>query len=153
MKWFERETDIFLALNFLQLLFKFSSVSYVRVSTQKQTNEGKSGLDRQDDGYIDIKIYDSKDSFLEEDKAIEVVRKKAKKGEVVIPLSKVHEGKIAIVVYHDEDGDGKLKTGLFWRPKEGFAFSNKYQPKGPPKFSKASIDLVHGEPVYIELNY
>ena len=107
----------------------------------------------QDDGYIDIKIYDSKDSFLEEDKAIEVVRKKAKKGEVVIPLSKVHEGKIAIVVYHDEDGDGKLKTGLFWRPKEGFAFSNKYQPKGPPKFSKASIDLVHGEPVYIELNY
>ena len=32
---------------------RFASVSYVRVSTQKQTNEGKSGLDRQDDGYID----------------------------------------------------------------------------------------------------
>ena len=86
-------------------------------------------------GYIDVKIYDSKDTFL------------------VIPLSKVHEGQIAIVVYHDEDGDGELKTGFFWRPKEGFAFSNNYQPKGPPKFSKASINLVHGEPVYIELNY
>jgi len=104
-------------------------------------------------GYIDVKIYDSKDTFLEEDKAIEVVRKKSTKGEVVIPLSKVHEGQIAIVVYHDEDGDGELKTGFFWRPKEGFAFSNNYQPKGPPKFSKASINLVHGEPVYIELNY
>ena len=104
-------------------------------------------------GYIDVKIYDSKDTFLEEDKAIEVVRKKSKKGEVVIPLSKVHEGQIAIVVYHDEDGDGELKTGFFWRPKEGFAFSNNYQPKGPPKFSKASKNLVHGEPVYIELNY
>ena len=104
-------------------------------------------------GYIDVKIYESKDTFLEEDKAIEVVRKKSKKGEVVIPLSKVHEGQIAIVVYHDEDGDGELKTGFFWRPKEGFAFSNNYQPKGPPKFSKASINLVHGEPVYIELNY
>ena len=72
---------------------------------------------------------------------------------MVVPFTKIHEGKIAIVAYHDEDGDGELKTGLFWRPKEGFAFSNNYQPKGPPKFSKAAIDLIHGEPVYIELNY
>ena len=106
-----------------------------------------------DRGYIDVKIYDSKDSFLKEDEAVEVVRKKVNKGEVVVPLTKIHEGQIAIVVYHDEDGDGELKTGLFWRPKEGFAFSNNYSPKGPPKFSKASINLVHGEPVYIELNY
>ena len=106
-----------------------------------------------DRGYIDVKIYDSKDSFLKEDEAVETVRKKVNKGEVVVPLTKIHEGQIAIVVYHDEDGDGELKTGLFWRPKEGFAFSNNYSPKGPPKFSKASINLVHGEPVYIELNY
>ena len=106
-----------------------------------------------DRGYIDVKIYDSEDSFLKEDEAVEAVRKKVNKGEVVVPLTKIHEGQIAIVVYHDEDGDGELKTGLFWRPKEGFAFSNNYSPKGPPKFSKASINLVHGEPVYIELNY
>ena len=106
-----------------------------------------------DRGYIDVKIYDSKDSFLKEDEAVEAVRKKVNKGEGVVPLTKIHEGQIAIVVYHDEDGDGELKTGLFWRPKEGFAFSNNYSPKGPPKFSKASINLVHGEPVYIELNY
>ena len=106
-----------------------------------------------DRGYIDVKIYDSKDSFLKEDEAVEAVRKKVNKGDVVVPLTKIHEGQIAIVVYHDEDGDGELKTGLFWRPKEGFAFSNNYSPKGPPKFSKASINLIHGEPVYIELNY
>ncbi len=105
------------------------------------------------DGYIDVKIYDSKDSFLDEELAIERVRKRVQKGEVVVPLSKIHEGKIAIVAYHDEDSDGKLKTGLFWRPKEGFAFSNNYQPKGPPSFEKAAIILVHGEPVVIELNY
>ena len=106
-----------------------------------------------DKGYIDVKIYDSKDTFLEEDKAFEAVRKKANKGKVAVPLSKIHEGRIAIVVYHDEDGDGKLKTGLFWRPKEGFAFSNNYNPKGPPKFKKAAIMLEHGVPVEIELNY
>ena len=105
------------------------------------------------DGFIDVKIYDSKESFLDENLAIESVRKRVKKGEVIVPLSKIHEGKIAIVAYHDEDSDGKLKTGLFWRPKEGFAFSNNYQPKGPPSFEKAAIILVHGEPVIIELNY
>ena len=31
-------------------------------------------------GYIDIKIYDSEDSFLKEDEAVEAVRKKANKG-------------------------------------------------------------------------
>ena len=105
------------------------------------------------EGYIDVKIYDSKDTFLNEDLAIESIRKKVNKGEVVVPFTKIHEGKIAIVAYHDEDGDGELKTGLFWRPKEGFAFSNNYQPKGPPSFEKAAIILVHGEPVVIELNY
>ena len=106
-----------------------------------------------DRGYIDVKIYDSKDSFLKEGEAVETVRKKVNKGEVVVPLTKIHEGQIAIVVYHDEDGDGELKTGLFWRPKEGFAFSNNYSPKGPPKFKKAAIMLEHGVPVEIELNY
>ena len=105
------------------------------------------------DGYIDVKIYNNKEDFLKEDLAREIVRKKATKGQTVVPLSKIHEGQIAIVVYHDEDSNGEMKTGLFWRPKEGYAFSNKYKPKGPPKFSKTTIELIHGKPVEIELNY
>ena len=104
-------------------------------------------------GYIHVAIYDSQDAFLNEDQAIEVIRKKANKGKVTLPFSKIHEGKIAFVIYHDEDNDGELKTGLFWQPKEGFAFSNNYNPKGPPKFKKAAIMLEHGVPVEIELNY
>ena len=104
-------------------------------------------------GEIDVKIYMDKESFLKEELAIETVRKKPTKGETIIPLSKVHDDQIAIVVYHDEDGNGELKTGIFWRPKEGFAFSNNYTPKGPPKFKKAAVKLVHGEPVMIKLKY
>ena len=104
-------------------------------------------------GYIDVKIYTNKKSFLKEDQSAETIRKKATKVQTVIPLSKVHEGTIAVVVYHDEDSNGELKTGLFWWPKEGFAFSNNYLPKGPPKFKKAAVKLVHGEPIVIELNY
>ena len=105
------------------------------------------------DGYSDVKIYTNKESFLKDELASESIRKKATKGETIIPLTKLHEGIIAVVVYHDEDGDGELKTGLFWRPKEGFAFSNNYTPKGPPKFKKAAIKLVHGKTITIDLNY
>lgn len=105
------------------------------------------------EGFIDVKIYENEDSFLKEEIASEVIRKKATQGKTVIPLSKIHEGQIAIVIYHDEDSNGKLKTGFFWRPKEGFAFSNNYSPKGPPKFSKAAINLIHGTPATIKLNY
>ena len=104
-------------------------------------------------GEIDVKIYVDEESFLKEELAIETIRKKPTKGETIIPLSKVHDDQIAIVVYHDEDGNGELKTGIFWRPKEGFAFSNNYTPKGPPKFKKAAVKLVHGEPVVIKLKY
>ena len=104
-------------------------------------------------GEIDVKIYVDKESFLKKELAIETVRKKPTKGETIIPLSKVHDDQIAIVVYHDEDGNGELKTGIFWRPKEGFAFSNNYTPKGPPKFKKAVVKLVHGEPIVIKLKY
>jgi len=105
------------------------------------------------EGYIDVKIYDKKEHFLEEQKAIEFIRKKASKGDTIIPLSKIHEGLIAIVVYHDENNDKKLNTGLFWRPKEGFAFSNNYVPKGKPSFKKSIIKLDHGKPITIKLNY
>ena len=46
-----------------------------------------------------------KENFLKEDLAIESVRKKAVKGQTIIPLTKIHEGKIAVVVYHDEDSN------------------------------------------------
>ena len=105
------------------------------------------------DGFIDVKIYKNKEDFLKEEKALDSIRKKAVRGKNIIPFSNIHEGEIAIVVYHDENSDGKLNTGLFWRPKEGYAFSNDYSPKGPPKFKKAAINLIHGEPVNILLNY
>ena len=143
-----KEEKVFL-LEFFLFLFLLIFVSFKTFAHGTIIVKGV----EHDDGYIDVKIYTDKESFLKEDLATETIRKKASNNQTIIPLSKVHEGIIAIVVYHDEDSNGELKTGLFWRPKEGFAFSNNYTPKGPPKFKKASIELIHGEPVKIELNY
>ena len=133
-----------LPLIFLFIFFTFKVYGHGTIIIQGVEHEK---------GEIDVKIYMDKKSFLKEDLAAESIRKKPTKGETIIPLTKIHEGRIAIVVYHDEDGNGELKTGLFWRPKEGFAFSNNYTPKGPPKYKKAAIELVHGNPIVIKLKY
>ena len=143
-----KEEKIFLVKFFLFVII----IIFLSLKTYAHGKILVSGVEH-NEGFIDVKIYTDKESFLNEEMAAETIRKRASKGKTVIPLSKIHEGTISIVVYHDEDGNGELKTGLFWRPKEGFAFSNNYSPKGRPKFKKAAIELIHGEHIIIELNY
>jgi uncharacterized protein (DUF2141 family) len=51
-------------------------------------------------------------------------------------------GQYAISMYHDEDGDGKLKTNILGMPVEGIGFSNNVRPKlGPPSFKDAAFYL------------
>ncbi len=106
-----------------------------------------------DRGFIDIRIYLDAETWLQEDQAAEHIIVPATKDEVVVPLKSFQGGTLAAVVYHDENGDGKMNTGLFWRPKEGFAFSNQYSPKGPPQFSKAAVDIPNGEHLLVQLKY
>ena len=104
-------------------------------------------------GFIDVRIYLDEDAWLQENEAYEHIIVQATQGEVVVPLTTFRGGTLAAVVYHDENSDGKLNTGLFWRPKEGFAFSNQYSPKGPPQFPKAAVDIPDGQDLIVQLKY
>ena len=106
-----------------------------------------------DRGNIEVWIYTDAEAWLDESRAIEYLIIPAKVGRLEVTLSKIKTGAFAAFVYHDENGDGERNTGLFWRPKEGFAFSNNYEPKGPPQFSKAAIQTSNNEKVIINLNY
>ena len=106
-----------------------------------------------DRGLIDVRIYLDAETWLQEDQAAEHIIVPATKDEVVVPLKSFQGGTLAAVVYHDENGDGKMNTGLFWQPKEGFAFSNQYTPKGPPRFSKAAVDIPNGKDLLVQLKY
>jgi uncharacterized protein (DUF2141 family) len=61
-------------------------------------------------------------------------------------------GRIAVAVLHDEDGDKKMKTGLFGRPKEGYGASRDAPARfGPPKFGDAAFDLAAGQALSIDI--
>ncbi len=60
-------------------------------------------------------------------------------------------GDYAITAFHDEDGDGKLKTNFIGMPREGVAVSGRAG--GIPSFSKAVIKIAPGTEARIAMRY
>jgi len=56
-------------------------------------------------------------------------------------LENIEAGKLALLVYFDENGNGLIDKNFIGIPRELLALSNNYQPKGPPSFVRASFDL------------
>ena len=64
-------------------------------------------------------------------------------GRAVAIFTDLPYGEYAVSVLHDEDGDGRMATGLFGTPREGFGFSGAPDLRfGQPDFAAASIVLV-----------
>jgi uncharacterized protein (DUF2141 family) len=106
-------------------------------------------------GTVLIGLYDSKASF---DRAIELSDKDgflndpqrvagvalrasaALKGGVV--FENLDPGRYAVILLHDEDGNGRLDKNFWGVPIEPYGFSNDAQGfLGPPSFKDAAFDL------------
>lgn len=54
-------------------------------------------------------------------------------------------GSYAVSVLHDEDGDRRMRTGLFGIPREGIGASNNPAMRfGPPSFGDAKVEIDEG---------
>lgn len=63
-------------------------------------------------------------------------------------------GKFAVSVFHDEDGDGRLKTSWLGIPREGIGTSNNPSPlKGPPKFETAAFTFASDLSMTVRISY
>ncbi|MES9829589.1 MAG: DUF2141 domain-containing protein [Candidatus Thiodiazotropha sp.] len=85
------------------------------------------------------------------------LRHAAVKGHVRLSLEVPENIMIALKVYHDENANNKLDTGLFARPLEGYGFSNNATARfGIPDFDKAAFsveDNTTTKQLSITLNY
>ena len=61
-------------------------------------------------GFIEVRIYLDAQTWLKEDQPAEHIVVQAKKGDIVIPLPTFRGGRLAAVVYHDENSDGENKN-------------------------------------------
>jgi len=81
-------------------------------------------------GHIWFGVYDSKESFLNEEKAVAIFGEKVTKaGNIQIIFDKIPFGTYAIAVFHDVNNNGTLDQTLVGIPKEPYAFSDKLKSK------------------------
>ena len=60
-------------------------------------------------------------------------------------IKDIEPGKYALLVYFDENGNGRIDKNFIGIPKEPLGFSNRYRPKAPPVYERAAFTLGEGE--------
>lgn len=93
-------------------------------------------------GHLAVGIYDSHDTFLREGEVVKGVFAKAEKGTTRIEFNDIPNGKYAISIFHDENGNREMDTNFFGIPKEPIGFSiGKLKTFGPPSFDECVFEI------------
>jgi uncharacterized protein (DUF2141 family) len=77
----------------------------------------------------------------------------AQAGEVTMVIKNVPEGKVALTILHDEDGDGRLKRNLIGIPVEGVGMTGKPLGNRSPRFEEAIVEIQGDQQREITLKY
>lgn len=99
---------------------------------------------KNDKGQIRACLFNKKEGFPDKpEKAYKIIKKDiSKKNNMIIEFNRLYYQEYAIAVLHDEDGNNKMKTGIFGIPQEDCGVSNNVKGQfGPPKFKDAKIKL------------
>jgi uncharacterized protein (DUF2141 family) len=91
-------------------------------------------------GKLRASLYNLPETFRKEDKAVRVITIPAVEGKSQIVFKDLPAGRYAIMAYHDEDADDKLKLRFGMFPLEGYGLSNNPKVMGPPKFADSAFE-------------
>ena len=102
---------------------------------------------RDSNGQVICTLYNSPLAFpSDSNKAVGQLAVPLKADSAVCSFGGLAPGKYALVVFHDENGNGKFDRSWLGLPKEGYAFSNNLRPVfAPPSFKSASFDYMGGD--------
>ena len=96
---------------------------------------------RSDAGVVRLGLFDSADDF-PRGSPVAGQAVPAMAGSVEAIFEGLPDGRYAIALYHDEDGDGQFTKNFLGLPVEGYGFSNDAPVVlGPPGFDTAAISV------------
>ncbi len=104
-------------------------------------------------GQIYLVLYNSSETFLDEEKSLSTQTHAASVGEITAHFKDLEPGDYAILAYHDENGDSQLNRFLGMIPSEGYGLSRNPEVFGKPKFDDARITLEGSQGTTITLTY
>ena len=96
------------------------------------------------DGTVVFVLFDTANTFGDLRDPTKVV-KQSLDGRQVFYIRDVPRGEYALMVYHDENENGRLDKNFIGIPTEPLGFSNRYKPKGPPSYKRAAFVLKEEE--------
>ena len=121
------------------------------MSAQKKLTVQVAGV-ASDNGQILVAVYDKADGFLKKGHAIRGFRAKAVAGVTELQIDNLPEGRYALAIYHDENGNDELDTNWLGIPREPIGFSNaKMKAFGPPGFKDCAFTLDSDKQIQVEL--
>jgi uncharacterized protein (DUF2141 family) len=99
-------------------------------------------------GTISVGVYDSSGNWLDKTcmgKTGEIID-----GRATVVFEKIKNGNYGISLYHDENDNGKLDSGIFGIPTEPYACSNGAKGRfGPPKWKDAVFVIENDDAEHI----
>jgi outer membrane protein len=96
------------------------------------------------EGTIVVFLYDSPSAFADfRDPVVE--RPFRINGGSSFRIENVSPGEYAMILYYDENGNGRLDRNFIGIPTEPVGLANRYQPKGPPGYDRASFVVADNE--------
>ena len=109
---------------------------------------------KNDQGLIQIGIYDIKENFPKEGEEFMLIIQPADAPVFAHTIKNLAPGDYAIALMHDENADGVCNLNFFGIPKEGYGFSNNVRPViSAPSFDAAMIRVEESTTVSIHLIY
>jgi uncharacterized protein (DUF2141 family) len=109
---------------------------------------------RNDKGVVRCGLYASAVGFREPGKEMKGVAVPISGGKATCVFNDVPPGSYAVAVFHAENNETQLETGMFGKPKQGYGFSRDAKGSfGPPSFDAAAYKYAGGSsvwPVHIE---
>ena len=93
-------------------------------------------------GKVFISLYNSEDSFL--GRGFKSTFSKIENNSCKVVFKNVPNGTYAVSLFHDENDNNKIDTGMFGIPKEDYGCSNNAKGfMGPPKWEDAKFTLTN----------
>ena len=136
------------------VVLALSSVVPAHAQSGDRLGVSVTGL-RNDSGSVRCGLYSSPNGFREPGREFRGAVAPVRKGSATCTFANIPAGTYAVAVFHAEQNETRMETGMFGKPKQGYGFSrNPSSTFGPPSFSDAAFDYRGGSSaMQVRLNY
>ncbi|SHG95432.1 Uncharacterized conserved protein, DUF2141 family [Flavobacterium fluvii] len=132
--------------HFIPILLFISSFGFAQ---NPNLSVSVSGI-KNNTGSLTVELYNSKGNFLKT--SFKTVSTTIKSNSVSVTFNGIPKGEYTVLVYHDENKNGKLDKNLIGMPKESVACSNNAKGfMGPPKYDDAKFTVTADTKINIKM--